>query len=314
MNTPGQTMIKEQKGFPPWVKTLLIILGIGFILLVMGVAALAYVIFYKISHSQPAKMSVALVQNNPEVQGAVGEIKKTGWPIGSVSVEGGGSGEASFSFKVKGNKGEGKAYTTLKRVNGQWYIESGRFQIKDGTSLNLQTAGGPLLGSHSAALPTGSSGGRQLKSDSNAVAQWRDVEWPGQDIHFRIPADWKELKSEPTTIEYRPEDRSAYFIGNVTYFDQVIPFQALLQQDLKTKANKVERGEIKGYKQLSIGPMEGILEIQGDKAGSSLVTWTGYVDTPKYGTKSITFLLGSTSLGTWGQNEPILGAILDSIR
>jgi hypothetical protein len=308
MGTPGQTVIKDQKTFPPWVKTLLVVIGIGFVLAMMGVASLVYVIFYRISQSQPAQMSVAAVKSSPEVQGAVGEIQKTHWPLGSISVEGGGSGQASFSFKVKGNKGEGKAYTTLKKINGQWQLESGRFQVNNGPSIDLQTT---------AAIPSGlpgAFGGRQLKGDPNAVAQWRDVEWPGQGIHFRIPADWKELKSEPETIEYRPEDSSAYFLGNATYFDQVIPFHALLQQDLKTKANQLERGEIKGYKQLSIGAMEGMLEMHGDKAGNSLVTWTGYRDTPKYGTESITFLFGSTSLGSFEQAEPILGAILDSIH
>lgn len=139
MSASGQTVIGgEKKGFPPWVKTLIIALSIGFTLMLLAVAGLVYGIFYKISQSQPAKMSVALVQNNPEVQEAVGEIQETGWPLGSISVEGGGSGEATFSFKVKGSKGEGKAYTTLKRINGQWFVESGRFQIKDGASLDLK--------------------------------------------------------------------------------------------------------------------------------------------------------------------------------
>ena len=303
-------MNAEKKGFPPWVKTLLVIIGIGFVLALMGVAALVYVLFYQIKESEPAKMSVAVVKSSPEVQGAVGEIQKTGWPLGSISVEGGGSGQASFSFKVVGSKAEGKAYTSLKRINGQWQLESGRFQVKDGPSINFQKgqANLPMAGT------AGSSGGKQLRSDASVVTNWQDVEWPGQEIHFRVPADWKPLHNEPAIIEYRPEDRSAYFIGNATYFDQVIPFRALLQQDLQTKANKLERGEIKGYKQLNIGKMEGILEFQGDRAGSSLVTWTGYIDTPKYGTESITFLFGSTSLGTFEKAEPILGAILESIH
>jgi cytochrome oxidase complex assembly protein 1 len=305
MDSPGQIVNEPKKSFPPWVKTLIIVLSIGFTLALMGVAALVYVIFYQIKESQPAKLSVAVVKNSPEVQGAVGENEKIGWPIGSVSVEGGGSGQASFSFKVKGSKGEGKAYTTLKKINGQWYLESGRFQVKNGPSLNLHTTEVAL---------GGVSGGRQLRSNPSVIQNWREVKWPNQDLTLRVPADWMEIKNEPEGIEYRPEDRSAYFIGNATYFDQVIPFHALLQQDLQTKANKLERGEIKGYKQLSIGAMEGILEMQNNKAGSSLVTWTGYRDTPKYGTESITFLLGSTSLGSFGQAEPILGAILDSIH
>jgi hypothetical protein len=314
MEPSGQIVDTEKKGFPPWVKTLLLVIGIGFVMALLGVAALTYVIFYKISKSQPALMSVAVVQNSPEVREAVGEIKKIGWPIGSISVEGGGSGEASFSFKVKGSKGEGKAYTSLKRVNGQWHLESGRFQVKNGPSFNLPATGSNLP---SSPLPPGSaqaSGGRQLRSDPSVIAEWQDAEWPGQEIHFRIPADWKSLHNEPAIIEYRPEDRSAYFIGNATYFDQVIPYRALLQQDLKTKGNKLERGEIKGYKQLNIGAMEGILEFQEDKSGSSLITWTGYRDTPKYGTESITFLFGSTTLGSFEKTEPILGAILKSIH
>lgn len=314
MSSSGQTVIGEPKGFPPWVKTLLIILGCGFVLLMLAVAGLVYGIFYKISQSQPAQMSVALVQNNPQVREAVGEIKKNSWPIGSISVEGGGSGSATFSFKVKGSKGEGKAFTSLKKINGQWQMQSGRFQIKDGPSLNLQSAATTAGSLPSTTLPSGTAGGRPLKSDPGAVGQWREVSWPGQNLNFRVPADWMELKLDKKEIEYRPEDRSAYFIGNVTYFDQVIPFQALLQQDLQTKANQLKREEILGYKQLNIGGMQGILEIRGDASSEAMIVWNGYIDTPEFGTKSITFLLGATSLGSFPKAEPILGAILNSIR
>lgn len=137
MASSGQIEIPGQKKSPPWVKKLIWILVIGLFLFLTAAGALVYFILYQISRSQPARMSVQFVRQSTEVREQLGNIQETGWPLGSLSVEAGGSGEASFSFKIKGSLGEGKAYTTLVRTHGQWQMVSGRLQVKEGPSVRL---------------------------------------------------------------------------------------------------------------------------------------------------------------------------------
>src|SRR5262245_8185364 len=108
---------------------------IVFVMTVFLVFGIVGSIFYGIKKSTANQISVEALKKNPAAHEALGEIEKIGWPIGSISVQGSGSGNASFSMSVKGSKAQGKYYATLKKVNGLWILQSSRLQMKDGRSI-----------------------------------------------------------------------------------------------------------------------------------------------------------------------------------
>src|SRR5215467_1037447 len=121
-----------------WVKWIIVGFGIFFVFIFLIVAGVVGLVFYKLKDSEPARMAVQSLQQNRSAMEALGEIHKIGWPIGSFSTEGGGSGNASFSMSVVGNKTKGKYYATLSRTNGQWRFLSGRLQLDDGRWLEIR--------------------------------------------------------------------------------------------------------------------------------------------------------------------------------
>jgi hypothetical protein len=299
---------------PRWVKYLIIALATAFVLALLMVAGVLGLVFYKMKDSEPARMAVQSLQKSPAVQESLGEIRKTGWPIGSFSTEGGGSGSASFSMSVEGSKTKGKYYATLARVNGQWRFLSGRLQLADGRSLEIQGTSAPTLVPGAVSLGAAGSGGRQLRSDRSTVISWHAVEWPGLGITFTIPEEWKEMKLDKQEVEFRPEDRSAYFTANVAFFDQKIPFDSFLPSLVDKAAAQLKREEIFGYARRDLGGAHGLLQIQRHGGGGTMAVWTVYFDMPEFGTASINFLLGAPSKEAFDRVEPVLGAILESIR
>ena len=287
-------------------------------LLMVIVAGIVGFIFYQIKDSEAGRLTARSVQESPVAREALGEIQHTGWPIGSVSVEGGGSGQASFTMSVKGTKAKGKYFATLQRVNGQWSVTSGRLQIDHGPSIDLgagssvpaPTAVAPGLPSSGAAQ----SGGRQLRADRAAAVEWRHVQWPGQAISFDVPANWMQITLDKKEVEFRPEDRSAYFIGHLTYFDQKIPFAPLMQSMADKSAAELKREEIFGYALRNFGAAQGLTEISARGDGQTTATWTGYYDTEEFGTVSVTFLLGAPTQADFNKAEAALGAILESVQ
>jgi len=106
-------------------------------LILLGVAALLFFIFSGIKNSEANRLAVEALRQNVVAQQTLGEIQKVGWPLGNISVKGGGWGQASFSMSVKGTKARGKYYATLYRENGIWRITSSRLQIESGPSFDL---------------------------------------------------------------------------------------------------------------------------------------------------------------------------------
>lgn len=164
-------------------------------------------------------------------------------------------------------------------------------------------------------LPAGFalSGGKQLRAERGTIS-WRRVQWPGQPIYFDVPADWMELALEKNEIEFRPRDRSAYFIGHLTYFDRTIQVEGLLKSLTEKSKAELAREEISGYARKDFNGAKGLLRIDSRRDGHTMASWTGYFDTKRFGTVSVTFLLGAPSREAFEKAEPVLGAILQSIR
>jgi cytochrome oxidase complex assembly protein 1 len=297
-----------------WVKWLILGFAAFFLFIFMLAGGILGLVFYKMKDSEPARMAVQSLRQSPTAQEALGEIHKTGWPIGSLSTEGGGSGSASFSMSVEGSKAKGKYYASLTRVNGQWRFLSGRLQLADGRSVEIQGTLVPSLIPGAVSFGAAGSGGRQLRSDRSAVISWHAVEWPGLGITFTVPEEWKEMKLDKQEVEFRPEDRSAYFTANVAFFDQKIPFDSFLPSLVDKAAAQLKREEILGYARRDLGGTHGLLHIQRHGGGGTMAVWTVYFDTSEFGTASINFLLGAPSSEEFDRVEPVLGAILESIH
>jgi len=277
-----------------------------------------YFIFHQIAHSEAAELTRHFIQTNSQAHEALGEIQKIGWPLGSISVEGGGSGKADFGTKVWGSKAKGKIYTTLTKVNGVWRIDSARLQMDDGASIDLQSAPVIIDGMPppSAPLPSAAptNGGRQLRADKSAASGWRTVEWPKQNVTLEVPADWVEETVNKDEVNFHNATRTAYLSAHATFFDQKISVDPVKDGDLQKSANQLKREEIAGYTLKNLGKGSGLLTIQSRGDGATMAAWTGYVDTEEFGTKSITILVGAPSIADFNANEGILAGILESFQ
>ena len=302
----------------------LIFIGCGLLALILlciaGVGGLVFFIFSSIKNSEPGQLTTQFARQSQALHEILGDIQGVGWPFGSISVEGSGSGEASFSISLRGTQAQGKLFTTLRKVNGQWHVVSSRLQLEDGRSFELGGSPGapaPLQASSqekSHPPATRRSGGKQLRADRNVVAQWRHVDWPGQQIGFDVPADWMELSLEKKEIEFRPQNRKAYFIGRLNYFNQKIPFDSLIESIAHSAAAELKREEIAGYTFQNFGKAHGLLKISSRRDGHTMAVWIGYFDTLEFGTASVNLLFGAPSKADFERAEPILGAILESIQ
>lgn len=305
-----------------WIKYLIFAIVGLFLLICLSVGGIVFFVFSQLKDSEAAKLAVATLRESPVAKEKLGELKDTGWPVGNFSTDAGGSGNAAFSMSVEGSKAKGKFYAVLNRQQGIWRFQSGRLQMADGRSLDIAPPGGamaisPASPSSPASPGTGgdskTTAGRQLRHDGDSSA-WPETAWPEQPIHFKAPPDWKQISSTRREVEYRPEDRSAYFIANATFFDQKIPYDNIFPSMLQKSANQLERGEILGYSMKRLGKAEGLFELQKRGDGQTTAVWTGYFDDEKYGTVSVTILLGAPTPEQFDKAEAQLGAILESFQ
>jgi hypothetical protein len=73
-------------------------------------------------NSEAYKMSLATVQNNPEVIEIIGTPIESGFFVsGSVSTSGS-SGEAELNYKIIGPRGEGITFVVAEKELGKWNI------------------------------------------------------------------------------------------------------------------------------------------------------------------------------------------------
>ena len=93
--------------------------------LVLGclIAALLGGIFYVLKTSDAYTSSVERVTTSRQAIDALGEPITTGWPLGSISIEGE-TGTATLTYAVSGPKEKGQAAVEARKRNGVWTIQS----------------------------------------------------------------------------------------------------------------------------------------------------------------------------------------------
>ncbi len=136
----GGPAMQAQRGSSGCGKILLIV-GIIIVLLAGGIAAAVYFGYRyaekSLKSSEAYTAAVAALKKNPEVKEKLGEITSTGFPLGSYSQHGDGSGNATFVMSVQGTKTTGHYEVSLLRRNSIWHLESGMVRTASGDIIQI---------------------------------------------------------------------------------------------------------------------------------------------------------------------------------
>ena len=308
---PGFPPAGQESDRPKQKSPALKIIFIGCGLLILLAAGGAVAVLYGIKHafksSDAGKAAVQAVKQSDNARKTLGEITDVGTPMGSISSETGGSGNASLSMSVTGAKAIGTYYATLQRRNGQWFVVSGRIELTDGRSINVEAKAAGQ------SVDVARSAGHQLSNDAADTNSWREVRWHQQHLRFLLPPDWIEKKMSLGELDFRAGEMysSTYLIGNAWIWERQLPAENLLAADAQTASESLKNGVITGYAVLEVGGVTGLLTISnvGDRRAA---TWKAIVEAGGAQT-SLDISLGAQVLD-FERLEPTFRAIFDSIR
>jgi len=286
------------------------IIAIGCGVLLLLAAGIVLLAFFGVRHfvksSDAYNAAVNAIKQSSNAQKALGEIVDIGFPSGSWASESGGSGEATLSMSITGSKAQGEYYATLHRRNGQWLLASGRVELSDGRSINIESRGLSSSGKSSAGA------GRQLKDDYVDGSTWREVQWSEQHVRLRLPADWIEKTNSLRELDCRLGERysSTYLTANAWIWDRELPAEGLLAADLQSAAERYRNRVILGYSTREVGGTPGVLTIS-DVGDRHVATWKSIV-TVGGEQKSIDISFGAL-FRDFDRLEPTFNAILGTV-
>lgn len=118
------------------VFTILVVLGVG-------AGALAYFGFRALKSGIKSSEAYAAAERelreSPRVAERMGEIRETGFPVGTYKQEADGTGHAVFTVSVEGTKASGRYFVTMERAGGAWRVTKGMVQVS-GTNESVNVA------------------------------------------------------------------------------------------------------------------------------------------------------------------------------
>jgi hypothetical protein len=121
-------------------KIILILLAV-FLLIGGGIAALVYFGYRQaetaLKSSEAYMVALKALKENSKVAEKMGEIKDTGFPLGSYSENGDGSGHAAYSMSVEGTKAKGTYKVVMRRSGGKWRLMAGNVALESGETITL---------------------------------------------------------------------------------------------------------------------------------------------------------------------------------
>jgi TonB family protein len=134
-------------GMPPPQKSssgcgkILLILGILGVLLIGAFAGLGYLGYRKaesaLKSSDAYKLALSTLKASPEAKEKLGDIKDTGFPLGSFNEELGGTGNAAFTMSVTGTKASGRYNVVMRRSHSVWNVVKGFVTLEGGETVNI---------------------------------------------------------------------------------------------------------------------------------------------------------------------------------
>ncbi len=120
---------------------ILLILFVCLVLVGAGASLAAYYGYRYLESSLKSSEAYQLAESELKRSGAVaeglGEIRSTGFPVGSYKVDADGSGSATYTMSVEGTKASGRYFVTMARTAGVWSITRAFIQLEDGESLSV---------------------------------------------------------------------------------------------------------------------------------------------------------------------------------
>lgn len=129
----------------------LLILGMILVLGGGGIAAVVY--FYvlpkvqrAIKSSEAYSVAVAALKSNVEVRARMGDIRETGFPIGSFSENADGTGAAAYRMSVEGAKASGNYNVVMTRRNSKWHLITGEVTLGNGETINIASPQDSIFG------------------------------------------------------------------------------------------------------------------------------------------------------------------------
>jgi hypothetical protein len=156
-------------------------------------------------------------------------------------------------------------------------------------------------------------GGRRLASDPARLRDGKDVMWPVLQMRVRVPAAWIIRRLSDTEIDLRdPTMPSTFLVGRASPMPAGPSIHEYLQADLVRAQENLAAKRIEGYAARRIGHVGGVLTLERRGGDDWMVNWTG-LQPAELGSLSVTLLVG-TSAADFAREEPLLGAVVDSIR
>ncbi|HEV7858175.1 MAG TPA: TonB family protein [Pyrinomonadaceae bacterium] len=129
-----------------------ILLIVSIILLLIG-GGIAAAIYYGYNYAEKALKSseaygiaLAALKDNPHVAEKMGDIKDTGFPLGSFSENGDGTGAAAYRMSVQGTKASGYYNVVMRRQNRKWRLITGSITLNNGETIDVMKAEDSILG------------------------------------------------------------------------------------------------------------------------------------------------------------------------
>jgi hypothetical protein len=156
--------------------------------------------------------------------------------------------------------------------------------------------------------------GRQLTQERADTSQWQAIAWAEQNIRFRLPPGWRETERTSQELVFgSPEPHPVTLRLRVSAAPAIMAVESM-RAALEAKArDDLTAGYIEGYELRKLGGLEGVLTIQQRRDGAfRFVVWQGYVGPPEK-SREVTFVI-SPPPGRFDGSEPVLAAILDSVR
>lgn len=121
----------------------LLILSIVLLLLGGGIAAAIYYGYHyaekALKSSEAYSIALDALKENARVREKMGEIKETGFPLGSFKEDADGTGSAAYSMSVEGAKASGRYNVVMRRENRKWRLLSGAVTLSGGETINVMS-------------------------------------------------------------------------------------------------------------------------------------------------------------------------------
>jgi protein TonB len=123
----------------------LLILGVVFVLLCGGIAAAIYYGYHyaekALKSSEAYTIALDALKTNAQVREKMGDIRETGFPLGSFKEDADGTGSAAYSMSVEGTKTSGRYNVVMRRQSRKWRLISGNVTLNNGESIDVTSPG-----------------------------------------------------------------------------------------------------------------------------------------------------------------------------